>query len=71
MVASSATGLDPANVTLVDQSGNLLSARVDLAEGFEAQVNDAAGHYRNETMRSAETCSRPLVGSNLQAQRHR
>ncbi|HEY5757916.1 MAG TPA: flagellar basal-body MS-ring/collar protein FliF [Steroidobacter sp.] len=64
MVASSATGLDPGNVTLVDQSGNLLSARVDLAEGFEAtQVNDAAGHYRDETMRSAENLLAPIVGN--------
>jgi flagellar M-ring protein FliF len=65
MVASSATGLDPGNVTLVDQSGNLLSARVDLAEGFEAtQVNDAAGHYRDQTMRSAENLLAPIVGNN-------
>lgn len=64
MVASSATGLDPANVTLVDQSGNLLSSRVDLAEGFESQVNDAAAHYRDETMRSAENLLAPVVGSN-------
>lgn len=65
MVASSATGLDPANVTLVDQSGNLLSSRVDLAEGFEGtQVNDAAGHFRDETMRSAENLLAPIVGGN-------
>lgn len=63
MVASSTTGLDPAKVTLVDQSGNLLSARVDLSEGFEAtQVNDAAGHYRDETQRSAENLLAPIVG---------
>ncbi len=63
MVASSATGLDPTNVTLVDQAGNLLSSRVDLAEGFEAQVNDAAGHYRDETMRSSENLLAPIVGN--------
>lgn len=64
MVASSATGLDPANVTLVDQSGNLLSSRVDLTEGFEAtQVNDAAGHYRDETLHSAENLLAPIVGN--------
>jgi flagellar M-ring protein FliF len=63
MVASSTTGLDPAKVTLVDQAGNLLSARVDLSEGFEAtQVNDAAGHYRDETMRSVENLLAPIVG---------
>jgi flagellar M-ring protein FliF len=63
MVASSATGLNPANVTLVDQSGNLLSSRVDLAEGFESQVNDAAGHYRDETLHSAENLLAPIVGN--------
>lgn len=63
MVASSTTGLEPAKVTLVDQSGNLLSARVDLTEGFEAtQVNDAAGHYRDETMHSVENLLAPIVG---------
>lgn len=63
MVASSTTGLDPEKVTLVDQAGNLLSARVDLTEGFEAtQVNDAAGHYRDETKRSAENLLAPIVG---------
>jgi flagellar M-ring protein FliF len=64
MVASSTTGLDPARVTLVDQAGNLLSARVDLSEGFEAtQVSDAAGHYRDETLRSAQNLLAPIVGS--------
>lgn len=64
MVASSTTGLDPAKVTLVDQAGNLLSARVDLTEGFEAsQGNDAAGHYRDDTLRSAQNLLAPIVGS--------
>ncbi|WP_415923004.1 flagellar basal-body MS-ring/collar protein FliF [Steroidobacter sp.] len=64
MVASSSTGLDPSRVTLVDQSGNLLSARVDLTDGFEAnQVNDASGHYRDETQRSAENLLAPIVGN--------
>nr|WP_206606388.1 flagellar basal-body MS-ring/collar protein FliF [Steroidobacter cummioxidans] len=64
MVATSTTGLDPAKVTLVDQAGNLLSARVDLNEGFEAtQVNDAAGHYRDDTLRSAQNLLAPIVGS--------
>lgn len=64
MVASSTTGLDPTKVTLVDQAGNLLSARVDLSEGFEAtQVNDAAGHYRDDTLRSAQNLLAPIVGS--------
>lgn len=65
MVASSTTGLDPKRVTLVDQAGNLLSARVDLTEGFEAtQVNSAASHYQDEAMRSAEGLLAPIVGHN-------
>ncbi|HEY0942975.1 MAG TPA: flagellar basal-body MS-ring/collar protein FliF [Steroidobacter sp.] len=64
MVASSATGLDASRVTLVDQSGNLLSSRVDLTEGFEStQVNSAASHYQEETLRSAESLLAPVVGS--------
>jgi flagellar M-ring protein FliF len=65
MVASSTTGLDPKRVTLVDQAGNLLSARVDLTEGFEAtQVNSAASHYQEEALRSAEGLLAPIVGLN-------
>lgn len=64
MVAGSATGLDPTRVTLVDQSGNLLSSRVDLTEGFEStQVNHAASHYQEETLRSAERLLAPVVGT--------
>src|SRR5690606_19409623 len=36
MVAGSTAGLDPSRVTLVDQAGRLLSARVDFTEGYEA-----------------------------------
>lgn len=65
MVASSATGLDPTRVTLVDQSGNLLSSRVDLTEGYEStQANGASGHYQEETLRSADNLLAPIVGSN-------
>jgi flagellar M-ring protein FliF len=64
MVASSATGLDPTRVTLVDQAGNLLSSRVDLTEGFETtQVNSAASHYQEETLRNAERLLAPVVGA--------
>ncbi|HEY0685264.1 MAG TPA: flagellar basal-body MS-ring/collar protein FliF [Steroidobacter sp.] len=64
MVASSTTGLAAEKVTLVDQSGNLLSARVDLTEGYEStQVNDAANHYRDETLRSVENLLAPIVGN--------
>lgn len=47
LVAGSVASLEPQRVSLLDQSGNLLSSRVDLAEGFEAnQGNEAAQRYQ-------------------------
>jgi flagellar M-ring protein FliF len=63
MVAGSAADLDPSRVTLVDQSGRLLSARVDLTEGFElGQGNDAAHHYEETTRKNAYELLAPVVG---------
>jgi flagellar M-ring protein FliF len=39
MVSGSVASLAPARVSLIDQSGNLLSAHVDLADGFDASNN--------------------------------
>lgn len=49
MVAGSVANLAPARVSLVDQGGNLLSARVDLADGF-----DPAGAADNPDKRIAD-----------------
>lgn len=63
MVAGSTSGLEPSRVTLVDQSGRLLSARVDLSEGFElGQGNDAALHYEETTRKNAHELLAPVVG---------
>lgn len=64
MVAGSAAGLDPTRVALVDQSGHLLSARVDLSEGYESgQGNDAARHYQDETRKNVRDLLAPVLGS--------
>lgn len=64
MVANSVASLDPQRVSVVDQAGNLLSARVDLSEGFEgAQLNDASHRFRDETQRNAEDLLTPMLGT--------
>lgn len=63
MVASSAADLDPKRVTLVDQSGHFLSARVDLTDGFQAgKSNDAAKRYQDEMRANVRELLAPVVG---------
>ncbi|MGN6826387.1 flagellar basal-body MS-ring/collar protein FliF [Paucibacter sp. M5-1] len=63
MVSGSVASLDPARVSLVDQAGNLLSARVDLSEGFEAnQGNEAAKRYQDEVRRNVRDLLAPVLG---------
>lgn len=62
MVAGSVAGLDPQRVTLVDQAGDLLSARVDLSEGYEAQGSDAARYYQDQTRKSVRELLAPVLG---------
>jgi flagellar M-ring protein FliF len=63
MVASSAPGLDPTRVTLVDQAGHLLSARVDLSEGYEGrQGSDASRHFEEATRRNVRDLLAPVIG---------
>ena len=63
MVAGSVAGLDPQRVTLVDHEGDLLSARVDLSEGYEAsQASDAARLYQEQTRRSVRELLAPVLG---------
>lgn len=64
LVANSVASLDPQRVSLVDQAGNLLSAQVDLADGFEAgQGGDAARRYQEETRRNAHDLLAPVLGA--------
>jgi flagellar M-ring protein FliF len=63
MVAGSVAGLEPTRVTLIDQGGNLLSARVDLSEGFEAgQGNEAARTYQDEARKNVRDLLGPVMG---------
>ncbi len=63
MVSGSVASLDPARVSLVDQAGNLLSARVDLSEGFEAnQGNEASKRYQDEVRRNVRDLLAPVLG---------
>jgi flagellar M-ring protein FliF len=64
LVAGSVASLDPQRVTLVDQNGDLLSARVDLTEGFEGSGsgNEAARPYEEEARRNARELLAPVLG---------
>jgi len=63
LVAGSVASLDPQRVSLVDQAGNLLSAHVDLSQGFDAvNGNEAAKRYRDATLRSVRDLLAPVLG---------
>lgn len=63
LVAGSVANLDPQRVSLVDQAGNLLSARLDLTEGFEAnQGNEAARRFQEETRRNVHELLANVLG---------
>ncbi|MEF7615621.1 flagellar basal-body MS-ring/collar protein FliF [Aquincola sp. MAHUQ-54] len=64
LVAGSVASLDPQRVSLVDQAGNLLSARIDLAETFDgtAQVSDAAKRFTEEARRNVRDLLAPVLG---------
>jgi flagellar M-ring protein FliF len=63
MVAGSTADLVPARVTLVDQAGHFLSARVDLSDGFRSvQGNDAARRYQDEMRANVHELLAPVVG---------
>ena len=64
LVAGSVANLDPARVSLVDQQGNLLSARVDMSEGFDggAQGNEAQRRIQDEVRRNVHELLAPVLG---------
>lgn len=63
LVAGSVASLEPQRVSLLDQAGNLLSSRVDLAEGYEAnQGNEAAQRYQDEVRRNVHDLLAPVLG---------
>ena len=64
MVAGSVASLAPARVSLVDQAGNLLSAHIDLADGFDAGTsgNDASKRYADEVKTNIKGLLGPVIG---------
>lgn len=64
LVAGSVASLDPQRVSLVDQAGNFLSARVDLTEGFEVSSlgNEAARRFQEETRRNVRDLLSQVLG---------
>lgn len=65
MVAGSVSSLDPQRVSLVDQAGNLLSAHIDLSQGFDAvSGGEAAKHYQEAALRNVRDLLTPVLGEN-------
>jgi flagellar M-ring protein FliF len=64
MVAGSVASLSPSRVSLVDQAGNLLSAHIDLADGFDAGTsgNDASKRYADEVKTNIKGLLGPVIG---------
>jgi flagellar M-ring protein FliF len=66
LVAGSVSGLAPERVTLVDQAGNYLSARVDLSEGFDGVTggDGAAKRAQDEVRKNVAELLGPVLGAN-------
>jgi len=64
MVAGSVASLAPTRVSLVDQGGNLLSAHVDLTDGFDASAagNEGAKRFQDEIRRNVTGLLGPVIG---------
>lgn len=64
LVSGSVAGLKPQRVSLVDQAGNFLSSRVDLADGFDgaAQGDAAAKRYGDEVRANVNDLLAPILG---------
>ncbi|WCM95263.1 flagellar M-ring protein FliF [Acidovorax sp. NCPPB 2350] len=63
LVAGSVASLDPQRVSVVDQAGHLLSARVDLSDGFEAaQAGDAGRRHEELTRQNVRDLLAPVLG---------
>ena len=64
LVSGSVAGLKPQRVSLVDQAGNYLSSRVDLADGFDgsAQGDAAARHFSDDVRSNVNDLLAPILG---------
>src|SRR6478609_3460446 len=65
LVSGSVASLAPNRVSLVDQSGNYLSSRVDLADGFDgaAQGDTAAKRFQDEVRANVNELLGPVLGA--------
>ncbi|WP_043817501.1 flagellar basal-body MS-ring/collar protein FliF, partial [Rubrivivax gelatinosus] len=66
LVAGSVANLDASRVSVVDQAGNLLSARVDLEDGLEGLASggmDARHRYEADTRRGVDDLLGPVLGA--------
>nr|WP_229217708.1 flagellar basal-body MS-ring/collar protein FliF [Massilia forsythiae] len=65
LVSGSVASLAPNRVSLVDQNGNYLSARVDLSDGFDgaSQGDTAAKHYQDEVRANVAGLLGPVLGA--------
>jgi flagellar M-ring protein FliF len=64
LVAGSVASLDPQRVSVVDQAGNLLSAHVDLSEGFDAGAGgEAVRRYEEDARRNVADLLAPVLGA--------
>jgi flagellar M-ring protein FliF len=66
LVSGSVASLAPNRVSLVDQSGNYLSSRVDLSDGFDgaAQGDAAAKRFQDEVRSNVNELLGPVLGAN-------
>lgn len=63
LVSGSVASLDAQRVSLVDQAGNLLSAHVDLTEGFDpAHGDEAARRHRDAARANVRDLLAPVLG---------
>jgi len=64
LVAGSVAGLEPQRVSLVDQQGHLLSARVDLSEGFDSAStgNEAQRRIQDDVRKNVRELLAPVLG---------
>jgi flagellar M-ring protein FliF len=65
LVSGSVASLAPERVALIDQAGNYLSARVDLAEGFDGagQGDSAARRAQDEVRANVNELLGPVLGA--------
>lgn len=65
LVSGSVASLAPERVSLIDQAGNYLSARVDLAEGFDGagQGDSAARRAQDEVRANVNELLGPVLGA--------